>query len=89
MSISRSLWQTNHSLARSCLQHAFVQGLRSGSLPRERFAYYVGQDAFFLEARDDELPTPGSVKGTVDKRDYGLAHGDPPYSDFVSANPLS
>ena len=50
MSISRSLWQTNHSLARSCLQHAFVQGLRSGSLPRERFAYYVGQDAFFLKA---------------------------------------
>ena len=50
MSISRSLWQTNHSLARSCLQHAFVQGLSSGSLPRERFAYYVGQDAFFLKA---------------------------------------
>jgi len=44
------LWQANRDLAQACLDHPFVQGILQGTLPRERFAYYVGQDAFFLEA---------------------------------------
>ena len=50
MPLSQTLWQTNHDLATACLNHPFVQGLGDGSLPVEKFAYYVGQDAFFLEA---------------------------------------
>jgi thiaminase (transcriptional activator TenA) len=50
MSLSTSLWQTNQDLAHACLQHPFVQGIGNGSLPKSKFAYYVGQDAFFLEA---------------------------------------
>lgn len=50
MSLSQELWQTNQDLACASLDHPFVQGIGSGELPRERFAYYVGQDAFFLEA---------------------------------------
>ncbi len=34
----------------ACLQHPFVQGIGNGSLAKDQFAYYVGQDAFFLEA---------------------------------------
>jgi thiaminase/transcriptional activator TenA len=37
-------------LARASLEHPFVQGIADGTLPRERFAYFVGQDAFYLEA---------------------------------------
>lgn len=44
------LWNSNQDLAIACLEHSFVQGIRDGTLPRETFAYYVGQDAFFLEA---------------------------------------
>ncbi|MBD3882306.1 TenA family protein [Phormidium tenue FACHB-886] len=49
-SISQALWQANQDLAIACLENPFVQGIGDGSLPRSKFAYYVGQDAFFLEA---------------------------------------
>ncbi len=50
MSLSKTLWQANRDLAQACLDHPFVQGIKDGSLSRTKFAYYVGQDAFFLEA---------------------------------------
>ena len=50
MTLSDDLWKTNHDLAQACLNHPFVQGLADGSLSRDRFAYYVGQDVFFLKA---------------------------------------
>ena len=50
MSISKELWKDNDDLAKSCLEHPFVQGIADGSLERQKFAYYVGQDAFFLQS---------------------------------------
>jgi thiaminase/transcriptional activator TenA len=50
MPLSSELWQINQDLALACLNHPFVQGIADGTLEREKFAYYVGQDAFFLEA---------------------------------------
>lgn len=50
MTISDSLWQANQDLAIACLQNPFVQGIADGSLAKHKFAYYVGQDAFFLTA---------------------------------------
>lgn len=50
MTLSNDLWQANMDLAQASLEHPFVQGIADGTLPRERFAYYVGQDAFYLEA---------------------------------------
>ena len=49
-SLSESLWHRNRVLAQAALEHPFVQGIASGELPRARFAYYVGQDAAFLDA---------------------------------------
>ena len=46
--ISHQLWQTNQDLSLACLEHPFVQGIAQGTLAPDRFAYYVGQDAFFL-----------------------------------------
>lgn len=48
--IARALWEENADLAGRALAHPFVRGIASGSLPRARFAGYVGQDAFFLDA---------------------------------------
>ncbi len=48
--LSEDLWLENQNLAIACLKHPFVQGIGDGSLPKSKFAYYVGQDAFFLEA---------------------------------------
>jgi thiaminase/transcriptional activator TenA len=50
MTVSSELWQANQDLAQICLKHPFVQGIANGTLERQKFAYYVGQDAFFLEA---------------------------------------
>jgi thiaminase/transcriptional activator TenA len=50
MNLSSELWQANQDLAQACLEHPFVQGIANGTLERQKFAYYVGQDAFFLEA---------------------------------------
>lgn len=50
MALSSELWQQHLALANESLAHPFVQGIADGSLPKKTFAYYVGQDAFFLEA---------------------------------------
>ncbi|MEM1281896.1 MAG: TenA family protein, partial [Cyanobacteria bacterium P01_H01_bin.152] len=50
MNLSQRLWQANQDLAQASLTHPFVQGIYDGSLAKTKFAYYVGQDAFFLEA---------------------------------------
>lgn len=50
MSLSTALWQANIALAHASLNHPFVQGIYDGTLPKQKFAYYVGQDAFFLDA---------------------------------------
>jgi thiaminase/transcriptional activator TenA len=50
MTLSKDLWLANQDLAQACLEHPFVQGIAKGTLPHERFVYYVGQDAFYLEA---------------------------------------
>ena len=50
MALSYKLWQQHLDLANESLAHPFVQGIADGTLPKATFAYYVGQDAFFLEA---------------------------------------
>ncbi|KAM3092994.1 TenA family protein [Phormidesmis sp. 146-35] len=50
MTRSIDLWQANQDLAIASLEGAFVRGIADGTLPKAKFAYYVGQDAFFLEA---------------------------------------
>ncbi len=46
MTLSQRCWQANQDLAQACLNHPFVQGIYEGTLPRAKFAYYVGQEAF-------------------------------------------
>ncbi len=50
MSLSDDLWRDHADSAQACLAHPFVQGIGDGSLPRPRFAGYIGQDAFYLQA---------------------------------------
>lgn len=50
MSLSERLWKEHRDLAVASLNGPFVQGIHDGSLPKERFTYYVSQDSFFLKA---------------------------------------
>ena len=49
MRLSEELWRESSDLAVACLNHPFVRGLADGSLPPERYALFIAQDAFFLE----------------------------------------
>jgi thiaminase/transcriptional activator TenA len=49
MSRAAMLWKDNAELTAACLRHPFVQGIARGDLPRDRFVFYVEQDAFFLD----------------------------------------
>ncbi len=48
--IAQALWDSTEGVAKACLSHPFVQGLADGSLPPQRFARYMEQDAYFLDA---------------------------------------
>lgn len=50
MTLAAKLWNDNSDLAAEALAHPFVTGLGDGSLPRDTFAGYIAQDAFFLES---------------------------------------
>jgi thiaminase/transcriptional activator TenA len=48
--LAARLWAANADLAQAALRHRFVRGLAAGTLPRPAFRFFVGQDAYFLEA---------------------------------------
>ena len=50
MSLRHQLWQANADLAQACLDHPFARGIGDGSLSRSRFAWSIGQDAFYPQA---------------------------------------
>ena len=47
--ITKKLWQENYDIALLSLNTKFVQGLKTGSLPKVIFQEYIAQDYFFLE----------------------------------------
>ena len=49
MPITKKLWMDNHEIALLSLNTKFVQGLKTGSLPKNIFQEYLAQDYFFLE----------------------------------------
>ncbi len=47
MLITKKLWDSNYKLAELSLNTKFVQGLKSGKLPKHIFQEYLAQDYFF------------------------------------------
>ena len=45
---TEQLWTNIEPVYAKTIQHPFLQGLTSGELPRERFDFYLKQDALYL-----------------------------------------
>lgn len=48
--LSKKLFDENMDIVSACLDHPFLQEMASGKLEREKFIYYMSQDAFYLKA---------------------------------------
>ncbi|HEX6511752.1 MAG TPA: thiaminase II [Chloroflexota bacterium] len=48
MGFTDELWDSVRPVFAAILAHPFVRGLADGSLPEDRFRFYVGQDALYL-----------------------------------------
>ena len=47
-SFTASLWEAIGPIFAAILEHPFVAGLADGRLPRDRFSFYITQDALYL-----------------------------------------
>ena len=54
-SFTGELWHGITGIYRAILAHPFVTGLADGSLPHDAFAFYVVQDALYLQRYADAL----------------------------------
>lgn len=48
--LSKKLFEENMDIVLACLDHPFVQKMASGKLKKDKFVYYMSQDAFYLKA---------------------------------------
>jgi thiaminase/transcriptional activator TenA len=61
---TQQLWQAVEPTYQAILEHPFLQGLTDGSLPADRFAYYVAQDAHYLRDYARALAVVGAKAPT-------------------------
>ena len=59
-SFSAQLWESIADIYRAILAHPFITGLTDGTLPVESFAFYVVQDAHYLQGYARALAAVGS-----------------------------
>jgi thiaminase/transcriptional activator TenA len=60
MTFTAGLWQSIAPIYDAILAHPFIQELTDGSLSRERFAFYMKQDALYLQDFSRTLATIGA-----------------------------
>jgi len=67
MRFTDSLWVSIRPIYAAILDHAFIRELADGSLARERFAFYMKQDALYLQDFSRALAIAGAKLPRVDE----------------------
>jgi thiaminase/transcriptional activator TenA len=80
-SFSTQLWESIGDIYGAILAHPFITGLTDGTLPVEVFAFYVVQDALYLQGYARALAAVGSRAPTSDAMQMFARHA----ADAVAA----
>ena len=80
-SFSARLWESIGDIYRAILAHPFITGLTDGTLPAESFAFYVVQDALYLQDYARALAAVGSRAPTSNAMQMFARHA----ADAVAA----
>jgi thiaminase (transcriptional activator TenA) len=80
-SFSVRLWESIGDIYRAILAHPFITGLTDGTLPAESFAFYVVQDALYLQDYARALAAVGSRAPTSEAMQMFARHA----ADAVAA----
>jgi thiaminase/transcriptional activator TenA len=80
-SFSARLWESIDDIYRAILAHPFITGLTDGTLPAESFAFYVVQDALYLQDYARALAAVGSRAPTSEAMQMFARHA----ADAVAA----
>jgi thiaminase (transcriptional activator TenA) len=80
-SFSARLWDSIGDIYRAILAHPFITGLADGTLPAESFAFYVVQDALYLQDYARALAAVGSRAPTSEAMQMFARHA----ADAVAA----
>jgi thiaminase/transcriptional activator TenA len=80
-SFSARLWDSIGEIYRAILAHPFITGLTDGTLPAESFAFYVVQDALYLQDYARALAAVGSRAPTSEAMQMFAGHA----ADAVAA----
>jgi thiaminase/transcriptional activator TenA len=80
-SFSTQLWESISDIYGAILGHPFITGLTHGTLPVESFAFYVVQDALYLQGYARALAAVGSRAPTSDAMQMFARHA----ADAVAA----
>jgi thiaminase/transcriptional activator TenA len=65
MTFTQQLWDEIQPTYRAILEHPFISELTDGSLSRERFAFYMKQDALYLQDFSRALAIAGARLSSV------------------------
>jgi thiaminase/transcriptional activator TenA len=71
---SAQLWRSIGDIYRAILAHPFITGLTDGTLPAESFAFYVVEDALYLQGYARALAAVGSRAPTSDATQMFARH---------------
>lgn len=91
---SREAWKAALPTYRAILQHPFVKELTDGTLPRDKFLFYLQQDALYIENYcrvlahiASRVPTIEMTKAFLDFAADGVAVEQAMHNQFLAEEP--
>jgi thiaminase/transcriptional activator TenA len=96
MNWSKKTWEATASVYRSITEMAFIRELADGTLPREKFLFYIAQDDIYLQGYARALAliaaratTPGDVAAFTKYAQIALVSEQMMHEEFFKDSPAT